>query len=172
MKEDSHTYSKECLFSRFNFFHIWRLDLFSFIDKFIVVGRLARNSIFFPHGSMLLELSKHEVHATTALSNPNRLLPTRVGLVFFINAATLSSLNAKEVYPIKQLESSRHRITKTGREAFLSRFQANWYRCSHSCSNSLMGLSWRSRKKKKPMFPKALILWRVPWFHSRKRNAR
>ena len=172
MKEDSHTYSKECLFSRFNFFHIWRLDLFSFIDKFIVVGRLARNSIFFPHGSMLLELSKHEVHATTALSNPNRLLPTRVGLVFYQCSNLILPQHAKEVSPIKQLESSRHRITKTGREAFLSRFQANWNRCRPSGSNFLMGLNWRSRKKKKPMFPKALTLWRVPWFHSRKRIAR
>ena len=153
-------------------FHIWRLDLFSFIDKFIVVGRLARNSIFFPHGSMLLELSKHEVHATTALSNPNRLLPTRVGLVFYQCSNLILPQHAKEVCPIKQLESSRHRITKTGREAFLSRFQANWNRCRPLGSNFLMGFSWRSRKKKKPMFPKALILWRVPWFHSRKRNAR
>ena len=72
-----------------------------------------------PHGSLLLEVAKHEVHATTALDKPNRILPTRDGMVFYRHSKLIFPHHAKEVYPIKQLERMNQRYEDWKRGAFV-----------------------------------------------------
>ena len=43
----------------------------------------AMGGLALPHSSILVEVAKHELHATTALLRPNKQQPVRIGLVFY-----------------------------------------------------------------------------------------
>ena len=68
---------------------------------------------------MLLEVAKHEEHATTALTNPNRLLPTRVGMVFYQHNHLIFPHHTKDVYPVRRLKSHHQMYEEWKRWAFV-----------------------------------------------------
>ena len=68
---------------------------------------------------MLLEVAKHEEHATTALTNPNRLLPTRVGMVFYRHNHLIFPHQAKDVYPVRRLKSQQQKYEEWKRGAYV-----------------------------------------------------
>ena len=62
----------------FSFQEITNQEVFG--ERNIDIGGLA---IALEHGSVLIECAKHELHASTAVKNPDRFNPTRIGIVLY-----------------------------------------------------------------------------------------
>ena len=65
------------------------------------VGGLA---LALPHGSLLFEVAKQELHATPALRSPNKINPCRVGLVFYQHGSLHLPQHGKSRTERKNLE--------------------------------------------------------------------
>eukprot|EP00095_Tigriopus_kingsejongensis_P010881 maker-scaffold86_size395752-snap-gene-2.28 protein:Tk10881 transcript:maker-scaffold86_size395752-snap-gene-2.28-mRNA-1 annotation:"hypothetical protein TcasGA2_TC013798" len=69
-------------------------------------GNIGGLAIALTHGSVLFEVAKHELHATTALKNPDRFNPTRIGLVFYQHRALIYPEHGHQEWQARSLEKN------------------------------------------------------------------
>ena len=62
-----------------------------------------------PHGSLLIEVARHELHATTALKNPNIFNPTRAALVFYSHGSLHQPGHGHETWKLAEARAQHNK---------------------------------------------------------------
>jgi len=83
-------------------------------------GEVGGVALALTHGSVLFEVARRELHATTALKNPNRSEPTRISLVFYQHRNLNSANHGRRQFEQRSTDRRQARCEGSSTEASLA----------------------------------------------------
>ena len=111
------------------------------------VGGLA---VALTHGSVMLECAKLELHATTALKEPDRFNPTRIGLVFYQHRRLTYANHGKQEWDRRSynLDFQRYERGCKGEEMLTEKRVAIMRRAGFRFPDNVATIKWGTNPKK------------------------